>query len=343
MNKLEKGFNWGYISRFRSEIMGVAALWVVLHHNYFDLPRLLSHLKKIGVYGNAGVDVFLFLSGIGLYFAYLKKPPLRRFYARRFVKLLISYFLIAVPYYIWLWTLSGDGGSLILNITGLSLPFKGIVSTWYVPLAAVLYLLYPLIHRLLERERYFGATVDRYSTAVVICTGIVFGCFCLRKIIPDIYDNCEIALTRALIFVVGCAVGRLVYEKRVVSQAVVFASASVVVLFVLIRETTKLPEIWMRFTFTPLAVALCVLLSCAFKWLSGIKFIGAFFRFFGERSLELCLSHVLIRNVFYHYYPVKLWDSYGVLTYAVIIVISIIFSWLLHPVIDKFCKLLLKS
>ncbi len=61
-------------------------------------------------------------------------------------------------------------------------------------------------------------------------------------------------------------------------------------------------------------------------------------RFFGERSLELYLTHVLIRNVFYNYIPVKQWDRWGVLTYAMILVLSLLLSALLHPLLTKLSR-----
>ena len=63
--------------------------------------------------------------------------------------------------------------------------------------------------------------------------------------------------------------------------------------------------------------------------------------FFGERSLELYLTHVLIKNVFYAYIPVKQWDPWGIVSYGVILLISLAVSVLMHPVINKLCGLLL--
>ena len=61
--------SWKSLSKFRSEIMGLACLWVILHHNSFDWPKALEALERFALYGNLGVDIFLLLSGVGLYFA----------------------------------------------------------------------------------------------------------------------------------------------------------------------------------------------------------------------------------------------------------------------------------
>ena len=62
--------SWKSLSKFRSELMGLACLWVMLHHNYFDWPNALEFLERFALYGNLGVDIFLLLSGVGLYFAW---------------------------------------------------------------------------------------------------------------------------------------------------------------------------------------------------------------------------------------------------------------------------------
>ena len=72
--------SWKSLSKFRSELMGLACLWVMLHHNAFDWPNALESLKRFAIYGNLGVDIFLLLSGVGLYFAWSKQPPLSDFW-----------------------------------------------------------------------------------------------------------------------------------------------------------------------------------------------------------------------------------------------------------------------
>ena len=59
------------ISRFRGELMGAAMLFIILFH--VGLPRedAFYGLRRMG---NVGVDMFLFLSGIGLWFSWMKNP-----------------------------------------------------------------------------------------------------------------------------------------------------------------------------------------------------------------------------------------------------------------------------
>ncbi|MDY3984139.1 hypothetical protein [Dysosmobacter sp.] len=84
------------LSRYRSELMGLAILWVMLFHAYefhFYVP-LLDALKGIGF---AGVDVFILLSAMGLYVSLSKaskrerereRERTSRFFLRRLARVL---------------------------------------------------------------------------------------------------------------------------------------------------------------------------------------------------------------------------------------------------------------
>lgn len=57
------------MSRFRGEQMGAAMLFVILFHVGLDRWDPMFGLRRMG---NVGVDIFLFLSGIGLWYSWTK-------------------------------------------------------------------------------------------------------------------------------------------------------------------------------------------------------------------------------------------------------------------------------
>ena len=75
------------ISKYRSALMGVAILWILLHHSGMNLMRLFA-VKRSG-YG--GVDIFLFVSGLGLSVSLTKNEDIIAFYKKRMVRLFPSY------------------------------------------------------------------------------------------------------------------------------------------------------------------------------------------------------------------------------------------------------------
>ena len=85
------------ISRYRGELMGAAMLFIMLFH--VSLPRndLFFGLRRMG---NIGVDMFLFLSGIGLWFSWMKKPSARHFFTKRYLRIYPAWLIMACLYYI---------------------------------------------------------------------------------------------------------------------------------------------------------------------------------------------------------------------------------------------------
>ena len=325
--------SWKVLSKFRSELMGLACLWIILHHNSFDWPESLEALERFSKYGNLGVDVFLLLSGVGLYYAWTKKPKLTDFYARRFVRLLVPYLLFAVPYWVWrdLWL---HQGSFLLDVTQLSLPLRGTITTWYIPAMAAMYLCYPLFATFLFKG-------DRWTRCVVLCGVVMVGCLYLNYAHSSTYRNCEIALTRFAIFIIGCALGKSVRDDEPIPAHYPALALLWIMLNDSFRRHVAPGDVWIRFSYIPLTFSAVLVTLWVLVRLERFHGLRKLLRFFGERSLELYLTHVLIRNVVYNYIPVKHWDPWGVLTYALILLISLVVSVLLHPVITKLCGAIL--
>jgi len=71
-------------SKHRVELLGVAAVWVIVCHLYIEHYVANSVVSFFCGIGNSGVDIFLFLSGFGLYYSSQKKKQTKiEFYKRR--------------------------------------------------------------------------------------------------------------------------------------------------------------------------------------------------------------------------------------------------------------------
>lgn len=148
---------WQSISDCRSELMGLAMLWVMLFHAYqFHFQSALPEFfKSMGFFG---VDVFILLSGMGLGKSLLEKSqePLKSFYSRRFQRILPTYWLLVGPYSLLL-VLAGriPISTAAWNMTALHYWFHIPNSfNWYVPALLVFYLLAPFYVRLFTRCPY---------------------------------------------------------------------------------------------------------------------------------------------------------------------------------------------
>ena len=316
--------------------MGFACLWVVLHHFEGDISLL--PLSRLSVYGNAGVDIFLFISGISLYFAFQKKEPLISFYKKRVVRLLIPYILICAPFYIWKSVCLGEG-NLWLDLTQLSFPLNRMITTWYIPAMFVFYLVFPLVYLLQNNSKFKNRNIFVLS----FCVFYLILLLILKDVFPVAYKNTEIALTRFIIFFIGCYLGKTVYEKKTVATEIVSFSGAYIIIWILLRETINLGTFWIRISYGPLAISVCLILSYVFEFVKKDNSLLVVLQFFGNHSLEMYLTHVIIRNIWRNILGTRFLSSNGALDYLVVVFIAVVVSIPIHFFVSKLTSLIIKK
>lgn len=81
------------ISKSRSFLMGIAIIWVFMLHS----PKSgLSILDFISSFGWCGVDIFIFLSSIGLCYSLNKNPSTISFVKRRFIRIIPTWLVVLI-------------------------------------------------------------------------------------------------------------------------------------------------------------------------------------------------------------------------------------------------------
>lgn len=346
--------NFGHLSKYRSELMGVFCIWIMLHHSkdVITYPSWLEPLREFFVRGNVGVDAFLILSGVGLYFAYSKLKTaeprtgrrLWQFYVRRFVRLFIPYLLLAAPYFAWVaWSRGAGVKRFMLDFSQASLLLHGEKVLWYVAALSVFYLLFPLFYNLMYAPRSFrGKPVSSGSVMFGLYFLSAVSCWLVMRCAPVFYKNCEIMLTRLPVFIVGCGLGKWVKEKRPIPSSAATGSLVFMLIYIFIMwDDVKTVKLWVRLSEAPFAIAALIFFAWVFYKLDGCAKTRRFFAFCGERSLELYLTHVMARRVWQYYLPNDLWDPWGALSYLCILAASFAVSIILHPLIGWLSKKLL--
>ena len=140
------------ISRFRGELMGAAMLFIILFHVALPREDAFFGLRRMG---NVGVDMFLFLSGIGLWFSWTKNPSAKHFFIRRYLRIYPTWLIIACLFYIpgfqggsaWNWI--NLFGEITIN-WGFWLHDE--LNFWYIPATMMLYLFAPAYMELIKRH-----------------------------------------------------------------------------------------------------------------------------------------------------------------------------------------------
>ena len=201
-------FDMTLLNQHRKALMGFAILWITLYHciagpvTALGIPVLAPVLN----YGWLGVDIFLFLSGIGLYFSMSHNASAGAFYKRRIRRVVIPWLVLSLPYWI-IKTMILDGmrfRAMLLNWSGASFWLFGVKSVWYVAFLLVLYALYPLIFRIQKQHPL--------CIRVLIAGAFVLNIVMLNAV-PDYYGKTELAFTRIPVFLFGSLTGAFLQAK----------------------------------------------------------------------------------------------------------------------------------
>lgn len=196
------------LSVCRSELMGFAALWVMLFHAY-PFRFGFFPLDAFKYLGFAGVDVFILLSAMGLYCSLRKAPeqPLREFYLRRARRVLPTFWLVVGLYSVYLLLRHRIGwGVLAWNLSAVYYWFHiDGAFNWYIPSLLAFYALAPLYARLLRRNRAPG---------LLTAAMFPFSYGIYRLTIPVHLNYTEDFVCRLPAFALGMFVGHCLMETQ---------------------------------------------------------------------------------------------------------------------------------
>lgn len=316
--------------------MGIAIIGIVLFHYYEDLVRMklaINPIVKIFSYGNLGIDMFLFISGVGLCFSYKSNSNKRIFYKKRFKKIIILYLLISRPFWIWRdIILEHSFKMFFMDISMISFFTEGNRQLWFIALIIILYIVFPYIYKVIYKDIVNGVSIQckliLLIGVVLIINGLIY------FILQQLYSNIEIALTRIPAFIMGCYYGSYIYEEKIINKKFLM---STYIFIILVKGSLgfitnqDLKQILTRYLGVCIGIILCITVSIVLE-LIRCKKNNNFFDFFGSFTLELYMVHVLVRS-FINYYNIN-YSIYGVNNY--IIIASLVLSILINRINKRY-------
>ncbi len=330
-------FHLNIISKYRNQLYGFAILWIVFFHAWaIDLVdysfghKVLLPLKAFMNSGNVGVDVFLFLSGICLYFSYFKKPNSYEFLKKRMIRIILPVWIIDGLYWLirYVFIEHADWSSFLNRMLLMQFWEKGDSTIWFVSCIALFYFLYPYIY-----EYLFGKEKNRVWFRGIILLGISYlGIICFSKVNPSLYQTVEIALTRFPVFLLGCMTGKMIYEKKTLPSLFAIVPFLVTLLFFIVVCLKPFGGYRMRFFYLVGGVSIAysvAILFAIFDKCGLTKKILSFFSFIGSFSLELYLSHIMLNQV---YRLTPLYVKGDLSRYLVVAGISVLIAYLASKV-----------
>jgi len=133
------------LSEYRTQIMGFAILWIILHHiGFFSMYAFNPIVNFFIKLGSCGVDIFLVLSSFGLYMSYSNNSDIKRFYKRRLIRILPAFLIIVLVFHI-----KHLGESLSIGFW-----ISEFLSHWYISFILLAYLFYPLIYYIQKKKLF---------------------------------------------------------------------------------------------------------------------------------------------------------------------------------------------
>lgn len=260
-------FELSDISKYRTQLMGCATIMILLCHANGYGVVLPPFLRNLLIYGNLGVDIFLFLSGFGCFYSLSKANNIMMFYRRRMFRVLLPYIIISVFFLIIDGILHDDFcfGQWLYEFSTIGFwhQHKG---AWFVALIIPIYLISPFLYKSLQCT----------SRKLIVCMLLITSIMVLtsHEVYPseasqyELIDNLQWAFGRSISFIIGMYFAFLAMKGMSINIFVVISVN--IVIFVVLRFVAPL---WFRnwCYVIPIIVSLCYLFSITKKcvWLSN--------------------------------------------------------------------------
>ena len=278
-----------WVSRYREELKGLAALWIVFFHTRLYLPDGLDLIRGLG-YG--GVDIFLFLMGMGLQRSLSKGEELRGYVRRRLRRVLPAYLPVLL---LWMAVMYPTFQlSLVQNIRGVAgnLFMVGYwlgtpkVFNWYANAQFLYFLVAPLFFAVLSRSRkpFWGL-----AALMALCLGVGAAAIGQEQMM---------GISRLPVLLLGMAFGMdwpVSARKGLVRVA--YAGGALAAFAVLVYCYYASPILlndfgmyWYPFAF--IAPALCVGVAFVMHKVQGVAKWFAPLRLLGGSSFEIYLVNI---------------------------------------------------
>ena len=131
------------ISTYRSELI----LWIMMLHFTFNQIKPLGFISQ---YGFAGVDIFLFVSGFGLFYSLDKDNNLARYYRKRLLRIFPTYYIIGFITNLLL--THDDILTFLFRYSTIGFWIGREYAEWFIPSIILLYLLAPFIKKIIDKR-----------------------------------------------------------------------------------------------------------------------------------------------------------------------------------------------
>ena len=293
------------ILKYRNTIMGIACIMIMVFHS--NLPAINLVFFKRYLY--IGVDIFLFVSGIGIVQSLSKDSDIKAFYKRRFQRI-IPYsvpLIITLGFLLFLY----DKDFSVIDFYNHSFLISNLVPTgnyfaflWYLPTILIYYFVSPFIFH------YYKSRKNKTKATIVL---LVF-CFLLSIItLPNGFLNyLSWITTRFLIYVIGMIYGFRIIENKTIDlwELLFYILLGLFAIGSLIYTMSHyffFSDFFIKLCFIPLVILFCITVAYIKEYLSLKKIFiqGKIFDYIGNYTLIIYTTHefflYLFKSISYYY------------------------------------------
>ena len=196
--------------------MGLSGLLILFCHSiaYIKVPMVIHYAVS---FANIGVDLFLFLSGMGLWYSLSRSDSsLLKWYANRYTKLLVPYLVVVLSIEIIQFVLGKQLEDGIWNyLFGIS-SLRFYVShdaPWFIAALIPLYLFAPWFYRLIKKYKWKAVIALVVLHYVILFIPPEFA----SELANNVIKNIQFVAVRATCFILGMALGHYVKEGKNIS------------------------------------------------------------------------------------------------------------------------------
>lgn len=283
------------ILNYRTFIMGIACLFIMVFH--MDLPLINGMFIKKHLF--IGVDIFLFLSGIGIAHSLNRTENIKHFYKRRIKKILSIAFPLIVVLSFLFYMCDSDFGRLefYMQVSFLNL-FTGLgnypVLLWYIPTILLYYFISPFIYDYYNKK-------DNKIKAFLVLTII---CFLLMIVTIPSASHYGYITNRLYIYIIGLIFGKRILDndKMIIWELVFWVFSSLVgiaILYLIEDKVLILKSMLTVLSFIPITICLCTIIAYCLEWLNtkNILIKGKIFSFLGKYTLAIYTCHEFLQHI----------------------------------------------
>lgn len=319
--------NLTLLSKYRSVLMGIAILWVIIFHSDLGFSIDCIPIRFIFLSGFGGVDIFFFLSSFGLYYASQKKEPLFQFYFNRFIRIIPAFvFIVFVDS---LFSADFNVFNLPKSFFDLELWKSASVKYWFVSFICLFYLFFPLYLKIFNKSPYLTTGLSIIFTFLLIFISFKY----FRPGISLLFFTRIPILSLGVLFAMLSQKANLPSENiNYVCLVSLLIGLVILYLYIFIYPIQALfGGQWLVFvlivpSFSVLLTSLLDKVKMDNKLLLPLTFLGGI-------SLELYLMHVCLFS------RMQVWSDYFNVNFIVmtiiVILLSIFLSFLLSKVTNK--------